>query len=796
MRILALFVASVAFAAIAVSGCTCGGKSDAPQPVASAAASASGSVAPTPKPNRAVALDPIARFEECSLGHRGVLLDLGDPSMRGRFLTKLDAPELETVEHEGATWARATNRNVALSFFWSSELDRPPPSLADSGTPFDSGTYVEGRVRSITARSVSVYLNGKVVGVWPLSKGETKVVVARGGAGGVLPGVNELNLHFNGGSKKEDDTLAEIDWIHVGTGDSSEPYAAPTRTDAIVNATVGGVSRRALSLRAPGFVRCAGWIPPSGTVDAQLAVAGPGDADVEVRLLRDRAPSLILGRAHVSATSAPGSPAPGWSPISVPIGDVGPAGTMAAIEIATIRATKGTRVLVAEPRVVGPIMPALPNPIPPSRSVVVIVLGSVATHALAPYGGPRIAPEIGSVAIGGVTFDAHRASTGLASGAVASMLTGLSPRKHTLEDPDARLPKSLVTVADAARQGGVTTAMFTANPLTSAVFGFDRGWDTFASHGPLEDVPATQVFDDAARWIEAHKDARFLVVVHARGAHPPWDATPDELKAMAPASYGGNLDPRRAGEMLAKMRKFPGRGNDADRARAWALASHAIDQHDAAIGRLLGTLRAADREEDTTVVITGDSGMNESALIPLPDNDALDESVLSVPLIIRLPSHVLANRRVATPTTSVDLARTIVSALALAPPASFEGIDLLQLANGEIMVAGERALVATSAARFAIRWGPFVLAGTRERETKLCDLLLEPSCVTDVRKTYPLALDALHRVAWQAVGPSASPRPRTPGAIGREPAFVDPTTMAALYAWGRPPEKRSAGDRD
>src|SRR5450631_3075353 len=126
----------------------------------------------------------------------------------------------------------------------------------------------------------------------------------------------------------------------------------------------------------------------------------------------------------------------------------------------------------------------------------------------------------------------------------------------------------------------------------------------------------------------------------------------------------------------------------------------------------------------------------------------------------------------------------------LAPPASFEGIDLLQLANGDVAMSGERPLVATSAARFAVRWGPFVLAGTRERETKLCDLMLEPTCVTDVRKTYPLALEALHRVAWDAVGPSATPRPnaKTPGAVAREPAFLDPTTMAALYAWGRPPE--------
>jgi len=773
-----------------VSGCTCGSKKSdvAPPPVASAAASAS-AVAPAPKPNRVVALDAIARLDECTLGHRGVLLDLGDPTMRGRFLGKLDSPELETVEHEGATWAKVTSRTVALSFFWSSELDPSPPSLLDAGV-FESNTYVEARVRSVTARSVSVYLNGRVVGAWTLSRGETKVVMARGGSASVAPGPNELVLRFNGGSKKEDDTLAEIDWVHVGNGDAGEPYSAPTRADALVSATVAGVSRRALSLRAPGFVRCSGWLPPSGTVEAQLAIAGAGEADAEVRLLRDRSPPLVLGRAHVSATAAPGAPAPGWTSLSVPLGDVGAAGALGAIEIATVRATKGARVLVAEPRVMGPLLAAPPNAVASAKSAVVIVLGSTPPKALSIYGGPRLVPEIASVAIGGVTFDQHRASTALASGALASMLTGVSPRKHTLEDPDARLPKQLVTIADAARQGGITTAMFTANPLTSSVFGFDRGWDTFAAKSPLADGSSTQVFDDAARWIEDHKDQRFLLVVHARGAHPPWEATLDELKNMPPPNYGGNMDARRAGEIMAKMRKFPGRGNDADRARAWALAAHAIDVHDAAVGRLLGALRNVGREDDTMVVVTGDSGLNESAPIPLSDPDAIDEAALAVPLVVRLPGHALANKRVVAPTTSVDLARTIVGALALAPPAGFEGIDLVALANGDLLVSGERALVATSAARFAVRWGPFVLAGTRERETKLCDLGLEPTCVTDVRKTYPLALEALHRVAWDAVGPSATVKPRSPGSIAREPAFLDPTTMAALVLWGRPPEKR------
>ncbi len=144
------------------------------QPAPSAAASA--------RPTRVVALDAISRLDDCVLGHRGALLDLGDASSRARFVSSLDAPSFDNVEREGATWARVTKRSVSFTFYWSGLLDRPPPlpppGPVDASAPIDSGTYVEARVHSVTARSASVYLNGHLVGGWSLSRGKD-VVAAR-----------------------------------------------------------------------------------------------------------------------------------------------------------------------------------------------------------------------------------------------------------------------------------------------------------------------------------------------------------------------------------------------------------------------------------------------------------------------------------------------------------------------------------------------------------------------------------------------------------------------------------------
>ncbi|MGH7286222.1 MAG: sulfatase-like hydrolase/transferase, partial [Polyangiaceae bacterium] len=339
--------------------------------------------------------------------------------------------------------------------------------------------------------------------------------------------------------------LAEIDWIHIGSGDVDPSYAAPTRTDFSAQATIGGVSKESIAVRGPGFLRCIGWIPKAAKVSFSAGIQGNGDADVEVRLLQDRSPTKVLQKLTVQSTQ-------GWTtgspPVEIDASD--PDGTLGAIEFAVTRASNDVRVVIGEPRVEVLGTAPLP-PEAPARGVILVVLGDISLRALRLYGGQSDLPALGQLAEHALIFDQHRAGTTFASGTLASMLTGRSARAIKMDGPDARLPRSVVTVADAARQGGVVTGFFSANPTTQEAFGFDRSWETMISHSP-DESPSTTVFDDAATFIDAHKADRFLVVVHARGGHPPWDSSPDELKSLPPANYMGSLDPRQAGELLAR----------------------------------------------------------------------------------------------------------------------------------------------------------------------------------------------------------------------------------------------------
>jgi arylsulfatase A-like enzyme len=833
-----LFSRSLLFSLIALlamlASCTRSGGDSASNGGASATSLAASTKVPATKGSTpaAAVIDFLGASENCSFGHRGVLIDLGDATTRSRMSgAKLAAPDLDTREHEGASWVGVRTRSLELSFVSTAELKS------------EAGVVVEMRARGGAAKSASVYLNGKPIGSVSFTKGETTIVSTR--APGVVPrGTNELLLRFGGTggggsgggggggrshSNVSSDQLVEIDWIRVGANDGDMPYSAPTRGDAITTVAIGAgagpnTSKRAVSLRAPGFARCSAFIPNGSMLEGFVGVTGgeqglgsaKPEADAEVRVLVDRSEPRVIGTFHLGG----GDSTPGWRPISLPLGDIG---TIAGIELVAKNSSKGARVAFAEARVVpatnlaaqqnddGAGGPKADSPLK-ARGVILVVMGSMSRRLLALHGGTIQMPELSSLASGGgIIFDAHRATSSWASGALGSMLTGVSPRQHGASDGDAALASSVVTIAEAARQAGVVTAMFTANPSTTAPYGFSRGWETFVARLPGDaaaavaaaapastsgsttananaldagasaakanaNAPAanaaaaaaaaaadpsanaaTLIFEDAGRWLDAHKEDRFFLVVHARGGHPPWDVTSEELKELPPANYQGSLEPKHAGEALAKAKKA-GNGRlfaDPDRERAFALHGKALAAHDAALGALVARMKTNGRSNDTVWIVTGDIGVDAAAHVPFLEEESLEEGALSVPLVLHAPTKG-PRERVPTATSGMDVAPTILEAFGLPPPPHLRGESLWSIAASHQKKAGggagaagtERPLIAATTTRFSARWGAFAVVGAKEREVKVCNLSLDPDCVSDVRPSHPLAAEVLHSLAW------------------------------------------------
>ena len=100
----------------------------------------------------------------------------------------------------------------------------------------------------------------------------------------------------------------------------------------------------------------------------------------------------------------------------------------------------------------------------------------------------------------------------------------------------------------------------------------------------------------------------------------------------------------------------------------------AVDQR---VGELLAEIDTAGLRDDTLVIVTGDHGeeLYEHGFYFFHVWSIYD-SVLHIPLVMRLPDRLPAGRAVSEAVESIDIAPTILSLLGLPRPERFEGDDL------------------------------------------------------------------------------------------------------------------------
>lgn len=753
-RTAALVVAS----ALAVS-CR---RTPSPEPVADAAAPLPMSAPTAARPNDpAPVYDFVANLARCDVTHRGALIDLGSKATGGVDGTWSFAPEEVTpsVERDGATWESVTSR--ALSYRFVQEIPGP--------------VFVSLRAKARAARKVSVTIDGQPVGVLALDRKQARITSTRSSGFAISPGEHTIALRFVGSSRGSE-PLAEVDWIRIAPVVEDQlttgSYAPPTLRELSYSVTLDGIPHRAIALRAPSAVRCTTAIAEGARLRGVIGFAGAGEGSAEIRGLRDGKEPVSLGRFQVK-----GGDQAKWTPLDVSLEGV--TGDITAIELSALSGAPGGRLVFGDPVIVMP--QEAEQPMPQAKLVVVFVLSSIDAARFPPLAAAGSLPVLEELRSRSTAFLRHRSPTTVTSGVMASLLTGMSPRRHGVEDTGARLPDRLTTIAEAARDGSVQTAMFTGSPTTFAPFGFDQGWDRFAAFSPVSGTSATAPITEAAAWVSRHmKDpkARGLVVIHARGGHPPWDVTGSEASDLAPVDYSGSMEPRRSAQVIARARakKSRYRLSEADRIRMWALYEKGLAGQDRALGALVETLRKDDLWKDTLFVVTSDTGVSNRA--PFGEGEDLSEESLSVPLWVRFPAGDKKGLTVDTPTAVTDVSRTVLAALGLGIPKHFEGADLYATATAQAF-ASARPLGATLGSRYSVRWGDFLLHGTAGKSPVLCDLSQDPSCENSRLDPMPIVSRAMFRWMWDADFAARQARSEP-----REPATVDADTAAALSVWG------------
>jgi Sulfatase len=718
-----------------------------------------------------IALEGRDRFEIipnlswCEVEHQGLLLDLGSPAAAAYSGFGADrSDDSQDVERDGQSFVRSFGRALRYDFWF----DEPR-----------AGTSVSLRVRGGEAKWLGLTIDDKRVGAIKLSRDETKVYSLPVLAAELGRGHHRLKLAFSGAPRGSREMQGEIDWVRIGErGDEVTSYAAPTLSNIVGDVVLNGAPKRALVLNPPGTVRC--WMRPAP--DARLKVAlgfwGAGKGTAEVRVIADGEEPVVLQTRRVA-----GGDSASWTPLAV---DLAPfAGKVIGVEFRALDGSRGGRVAFGDPS----IARKLPDPIviPKAKIAILLIEAGIDRRRVPPFGPTGKLSTLGEFGRAATGFSGYRAPSVVVQSVAASLLTGLSPRTHRVEDSNSRVADSVRLLGEMVKEASGRSALFTGVPNTFAAFGFGAGWDTFDAVSPVADLPATESTSRALKWLETELDDEHagprLLVVHARGSHPPWDLTREEAQPLKPDEYSGILDPRRGGIMLAALRarrRVMHHLGEEDWIRLHALEDAALAKQDVVIAQLFALLKKKGAWERSLVIVAGDVSAGEPPESPFDPQGALAEDRLAVPLVIKFPGGDLAGRDVPLPVSAADVSATLLTSLGIPVPESVEGVDLYAAAHGSLAVVTP-PLIATAPGRYSTRLGSWLLRGELGKMPSLCAVDLDPACVNDVFDEKPYAARAL----WLSTFRAESAAFRAPGRPKeKQPAVLDPETIAALTVWG------------
>lgn len=711
-------------------------------------------------------LNLLGELSGCEVDQLGPVVEIGTSAEQARRGYAVNSEKLiQSVDRSGGTFMRIYDRRLTHEFWLDEPMERPRITL---------------RLVGAGASRLTVRLDKSMVGTMRLTRGEPITRSFAPIEGIVEPGRHTVILEFRGQSSDRLEPSAEIDWIHLGQPlDGDTVPTVPTLRTLVADQNIGGVPKRLIVLRAPSSVRCPLLLTAGAHLRVSLGFWGSGAGLGEIRVIEDGQAPVALRQQKTQ-----GGNGANWTPIDA---DLSPyANRVVALEFRALRASQGGKVIFGEPKIVR-AEAATESEMGHARVVVIVVAAGLSRRKIPPWGPIGTFAALGHLQRDSVAFQNYRSASTVPASVMATLLTGLSPAAHRLEDTAARLPPSVITLQQSIKQASGHTALFTGVPTSFAAFGFNSGWDELQSFSPVKDQAAAEPLIQATRWLQheldLEDDTKRFVLVHVRGMHPPWDLTKEEVGSLQPSEYGGPLDARRGGITLGRIRrqtlKTLRRLTDEDWIRLDSLTTSAFFDQAQALDQMISLLKRHNTWQDCLFIFVGDVASGEPPNVPFDPVGSLREDQLIVPLLVKFPSNAWAGHSVESPVITADIARTVYDTLGLDIPDGISAANLGQIAANRGPVSA-RPLVATLGNRYASRLANWLLFGEIGKEPSLCELYVDPACTTNHFSDHPWTAKA----SWQWTRNELLRMRTINAAPAREPASIDADTAAALMVWG------------
>jgi len=596
------------------------------------------------------------------------------------------------------------------------------------------------RLRAVGSEQLLVFWNGNQLEAQPVSGSELQTLEIAVPVEHVRRGENYILLRSTDTRTVDDEAVSfEVAWMHVAAEGAALPeLPRPLRGRE--------GDHDAIAFGAPGTVSYFLEVPD----DATLVFGRKQTAEGEARL---RVTATPEGGSETELFA--GALGDAWAEERVDLSAV--AGEIVRLDFAL---TGGGRGALSGMRIVQPPveLAAIGSPeVPVARNVVVLTIDTLRASKLQPYNRrSRVrTPALTEFAEQATLFERAQSPENWTKPAVASILTSTFPATHGTKNDASRLPHTLTTLGEIYQREGFETASFLANGYVSRAFGFDQGWDHYTNYiRERRNTNASNVFGEAADWIEEHKDERFFVYIQTIDPHVPYDP-PDEFLRMYDArDYDGQVQNRRTHLLLEDAKRRPPRVTftESDVQRLEALHDGEISYHDRHFGAFLEKLEEWGLDENTIFVVTSDHGEEFNEHGSWGHGHSIFQELLHVPLVVRWPG-VARRTRIPQVVSTMDIGPTVLEATGVAVPDEFEGRTLMGFLRGAPEPGPWVAFSDFQENRRVVRGGDWKLILRSSLTYVLFDLARDPREQNELDgRRNPIAMRYLRMLSGQQLG--------------------------------------------
>ena len=311
----------------------------------------------------------------------------------------------------------------------------------------------------------------------------------------------------------------------------------------------------------------------------------------------------------------------------------------------------------------------------PGCNVILISMDTVRADHVGAYGYSQrpTTPNLDAFAAQAAVFEHAVSQSSWTLPAHGAMMTGLYPGRLGVTHYPAqrRLPNDVPMLAEVLRRAGYATAGFTGGGFVSRHFGFDRGFDTYASEGRRFE----HNIDEALGWLVQNEKRKFFLFLHGYDAHRPYFSHQVDKQAVG-------VRPQTAAKKGFCDNRHRERPSDRQLKAILGYYDASIRMGDRFVGRVLDLVRERGLMDNTVILITADHGEEFFDHGNCDHVRFLYQEIVHVPYLLHVPRATEKGRRIPDVVpASISVAQTLLDAVGVEH--DMPGVSLIPLVKGK-----------------------------------------------------------------------------------------------------------------